>query len=182
MRETLFFASTTYKQTAYANRRRVHEYANNINSYLSGLELSAVRNIKELIDWNTAHADIEMPYEHSNQERLVKSYEDVPDVLYGAVRKTYEAAIAHLRKVAVKDSFDFLFSGDKALDIVAIPMDSKIPSMATASGYPIATMPLGVFDYLGRPFGLAIIAKAGWEDLIFRSMSAFEATFPKRAI
>jgi Asp-tRNA(Asn)/Glu-tRNA(Gln) amidotransferase A subunit family amidase len=34
----------------------------------------------------------------------------------------------------------------------------------------------------GRPFGLAIMARAGREDILFTFMSAFEATFPKRVI
>lgn len=51
-----------------------------------------------------------------------------------------------------------------------------------APGYPIATVPLGTIDYNGRPFGLAIIAKAGREDLIFAFMSAFEAVSKPRAV
>jgi amidase len=45
-------------------------------------------------------------------------------------------------------------------------------------------MPLGVLDseYYGRPFALAVIARAGREDLIFQFMSAFEEVFPKRVI
>ena len=38
----------------------VHDYED--NDYLGALESSEVRNLKELIDWNKAHADIEMPY------------------------------------------------------------------------------------------------------------------------
>lgn len=47
--------------------------------------------------------------------------------------KEYEAAKAHLRKVAIEDGFNRLFL-DKGLDIVAVPQDSKIPSMAAATG------------------------------------------------
>jgi amidase len=46
----------------------------------------------------------------------------------------------------------------------------------------VATMPLGTLDHLGRPFSLAVIAKAGREDLIFQFLSAFEITFPKRVV
>jgi len=46
----------------------------------------------------------------------------------------------------------------------------------------MAVMPLGILDYLSRPFSLCVIAKAGREDLIFQFLSAFEATFPKRAV
>ena len=43
-------------------------------------------------------------------------------------------------------------------------------------------MPLGVLKDYGRPFGLAIMARAGREDILFTFMSAFEAEFPKRPI
>jgi Asp-tRNA(Asn)/Glu-tRNA(Gln) amidotransferase A subunit family amidase len=82
-------------------------------------------------------------------------------------------------------------------------MDCRIPSIASAAGeqnlplkfvgepqilttcltgYPIATMPLGILDYNGRPFGLAIVAMAGREDLMFQFMSAFEAVSEKRGV
>lgn len=43
-------------------------------------------------------------------------------------------------------------------------------------------MPLGVLKDYGRPFSLAIMARAGREDILFTFMSAFEEEFPKRAI
>ncbi|KAL5119079.1 hypothetical protein ACEQ8H_003003 [Pleosporales sp. CAS-2024a] len=104
-----------------------HDYEDNVNDYLGALESSEVRNLKELIDWNKAHADIEMPYDHADQGRLIKAYEETVD------SKEYEAAKAHLRKVAIEDGFNRLFL-DKGLDIVAVPQDSKIPSMEAATG------------------------------------------------
>lgn len=50
------------------------------------------------------------------------------------------------------------------------------------TGYPIATVPLGVTEADGRPYGLGIMARAGREDLIFQFMSAFEAHFPPRVL
>ena len=50
------------------------------------------------------------------------------------------------------------------------------------SGYPLGTVPLGLLNYNGRPFGLGIMAKAAREDLIIQFMSAFETKFPKRRI
>lgn len=50
------------------------------------------------------------------------------------------------------------------------------------TGYPIATVPLGVLKADGRPYGLGIMAKAGSEHLMFQFMSAFEAHFPPRVL
>jgi amidase len=41
---------------------------------------------------------------------------------------------------------------------------------------------MGTVDFNSRPFGLAIIAKPGREDNLFRFMSAFEVTFPARLV
>ena len=84
----------------------------------------------------------------------------------------YEEALQHLKKVT-EEGFNPLFDV-KGLDLIAVPQDSKIPSIATASGqsslvpskssknadaniplgYPIATIPLGVLIDYGRPFGI----------------------------
>ena len=76
-------------------------------------------------------------------------------------------------------------------------MDCPVASLAAAAGehfhwrelgvadivgYPIATMPMGVLKYNGRPFAMGIIAQAGREDLMFQFMSAWEAVFPPRHI
>lgn len=43
-------------------------------------------------------------------------------------------------------------------------------------------MPLGVLREYGHPFVLAVMAKAGREDILFKFMSGCEAYFPKRTI
>ena len=48
----------------------------------------------------------------------------------------------------------------------------------TRTAYPAGTVPLGNLEN-GYPYGLFLLARSGREDLIFRFMSAFEATFPK---
>lgn len=45
-------------------------------------------------------------------------------------------------------------------------------------GYPSATVPLGNQDD-GSPFGLFLLVRENREDLLFRFMSAFEATMHK---
>lgn len=102
-----------------------------------------------------------------------------------------------MANVARVNGLDLAFD-EHSLDVLAMPMDSPIASMAAASGksqswyikvsnthssgYPIATMPLGLLDYNGRPFGLGVMAKPDREDLIFQFLSAFEAKFPKRKV
>ncbi|CAG9953360.1 unnamed protein product [Clonostachys rosea f. rosea IK726] len=132
----------------------LREYSRNIGQYLGILQDCNVRTAAELIAWNEEHAEIEMPFGKPGMER--------------PTAERYEEAHRHMEKVVIEDGFETLLSG-MGLDLIAVPQDSKIPSMATASEY-------------GRPFGLAIMARAGREDILFTFMSAFEATFPKRVI
>jgi len=46
----------------YTNICVVNEYEKNINNYLGNLTFSEVRNLKELVEWNVKHADIELPF------------------------------------------------------------------------------------------------------------------------
>jgi hypothetical protein len=65
--------------------------------------------------------------DHANQGRLVQACDSRP------TEERYEEAIQHLKKVAIENEFDLLSDG-KGLDLIADLQDSKIPSMATASG------------------------------------------------
>lgn len=52
-------------------------------------------------------------------------------------------------------------------------------------GYPNDNVPLGRYHLKGkasRPFGLAILVKAGGEATLFKVMTAYEANFPPRVV
>ena len=66
------------------------------------------------------------------------------------------------------------------VDVILAPTDSSISSMATATGYPLCSMPLSYLDFNGRPFGMAAIASKNQEHVLVQVMSAWEATFPAR--
>ncbi|KAJ4307957.1 hypothetical protein N0V84_012385 [Fusarium piperis] len=96
-------------------------------------------------------------------------------------REVYDKAITLCRTVAAKEGIDKVLQ-EQNLNLIALPIDSPSPRITAAAGYPIATVPLGKLDYNGRPFGLAIIAKASREDLLFAFMSAFEAVSEPRPL
>lgn len=56
------------------------------------------------------------------------------------------------------------------------------PVINTHLGGPIATMPAGVLNLHGRPFGLSVMSLPKHDGVLFKIMSAWEATFPKRAL
>jgi len=74
---------------------------------------------------------------------------------------------------------------DKALeeygvDVIMGTPTGRSATVAALAGYPVGTVPLGYARFNGRPYGMAVIARANEEGLILRVMSAWEATFPKR--
>jgi Asp-tRNA(Asn)/Glu-tRNA(Gln) amidotransferase A subunit family amidase len=56
------------------------------------------------------------------------------------------------------------------------------PTNIYLAGYPVATVPLGQLDFNGQPFSLSTVTTAHNEGKLLHFMSAWEATFPKRAV
>ncbi|KIN05403.1 hypothetical protein OIDMADRAFT_70515, partial [Oidiodendron maius Zn] len=150
-----------------------YEYGPLVDSYLKNLVESEVRSLNELIAWNKMHASLELPKEYPSQARLIAARDKVPS------REDYEAVKSHFKKVTANLGKVF---EDHDIDIIAIPTDSRICSLTSVSGFPIGTIPLGYLDYNSKPYGLAVLARAGDDGLLLQFMSAFEAVFPKRQV
>ena len=184
-----------------------HDCRDATSQYLDGMESSEVSNLDELIKFNEAHADVELPkgtprpprslpsltrlVEYPDQTLLINASQNRPS------EDLYARATLHLEETARTNGLDRIFK-EKGLDLLAMSMDCQIHTMAAASGlskcspdadaeslltvlgYPIGTVPLGLLDHNGRPFGMGVMAPPGREDLLFRFMSAFETGFPKR--
>jgi amidase len=156
------------------------EFPSALNAYLSDeLEESPVRSLQELIDWNTAHSEIELPAGKGDQSHLISAAATTSDAA------EITAMRDKLRGQAATLALDPLFSNlslppinhhhhhnkpttatTKAkeeeeereenhryrLDALLGPADSALPDYAAAAGYAIATLPLGRFHpRLGRP-------------------------------
>ncbi|OAQ99133.1 hypothetical protein LLEC1_03432 [Akanthomyces lecanii] len=163
-----------------------HVFKRNVDSYLESLATSEVRTLEDIIQYNKDHSDQELPLgivdlhltnattDFPEQGRLIDTLENPID------QETYERAMKQCRTVARDRGVDKAMK-ENNLDLIAFPMDSPCPRIAAAAGYPIATVPLGRLSYNGRPFGLAVVAQAGREDLLFAFMSAWEACAKPRA-
>ncbi|KAJ3558677.1 hypothetical protein NPX13_g9661 [Xylaria arbuscula] len=152
-----------------------HVFKTNLEKYFSAFSSAEIRTAEGLIQYNKEHASIELPPDFPEQERLVDTIENLINA------EQYQHAVTVCRQLSRGNGIDKALS-ESNIDLVAFPMDSPCPRVAAAAGYPIATMPIGTLDYNGRPFGLAIIAKAGREDVMFSFMSAFEANSEPRAV
>ncbi|UKZ70721.1 uncharacterized protein TrAtP1_011692 [Trichoderma atroviride] len=150
-----------------------YEFQPAFNRYLETLDSSPVRNLKELVDWNRQHADKELPKEHPSQSYL-------ENALKCNIPATENAkTLASLRKLAGPDGIDKILKLYQ-LDAIASLADSPISSVASAAGYPVATMPLGVLDLNGRPFGISMTTGKHQEKKLFQIMSAWETLGPRQ--
>ncbi|KAI0505485.1 amidase signature enzyme [Xylaria bambusicola] len=146
-----------------------------IENWLAEVDVPGLKTIEDLISFNEEHKDVELPESHPDQNQLIKASRNPPS------REMYETVKARMKSISKDNGIDKLFR-EQDLNILAFPMDSLMVFISAASGYPIATMPLGVIPEDGRPYGLGIMAQAGKEDLMFQFISAFEAHFPSRVL
>ena len=77
--------------------------------------------------------------------------------------------------------FDKTFQ-ENDVNVIVGPADSSLTLLIAAAGYPIVTLPLSTYTGNGRPFGLVAIAGQWQEGLLIQVMSAWEKTFPGRAV
>jgi amidase len=88
----------------------------------------------------------------------------------------FEQDLHHLRSVTRQKVDDCL--AKSGADVIMASGDSLMKTVAAATGYPIGCVPLEYAAFNGRAFGMEIMARSGEEGLIFKVMSAWEATFP----
>ncbi|KAI0199461.1 amidase signature domain-containing protein [Astrocystis sublimbata] len=131
---------------------------------------SSIRNLKDLIQFNKDHAELELPPNHSSQVQFESA------IASPMTQEEYEKGLKHLRQ-SFRDATEKCFKATKA-DVIVASGESFLTTIASGSGYPIASVPLGFSSYNGRPHGMEIVARSGEEAMIFRVMSAWEATFP----
>jgi amidase len=89
----------------------------------------------------------------------------------------YDSTLARVRAEAlggVEKALD-----DNEVDVILAPSDSRLVSVASAAGCPVANLPLGFARFNGRAHGLNAIARPRDERALLRVMMAWEGTFPE---
>ncbi|KAF5548339.1 glu asp-tRNA amidotransferase subunit A [Fusarium phyllophilum] len=150
------------------------DFKHDLNKYLESAENSKIHSLKDLIEFNKAHPDLEMPPGYDDQGLLIDAEES------DLSREDYEKNLSHLQKVA-RDGLDRIFK-EYGVDVIVGSSDTAITAYASGSGYPVGNVPLGYLDFNGRPFGLAVLAAKNQEAKILKFMNAWEGTFgPRKA-
>jgi amidase len=155
------------------------EFRAGLNTYLSKLEHSPVRNLKELIAFNEAHAVTEMPYFAQELFEMAEAKGPLTD-------RSYRDALARNLRLSRKDGIDKVMDRHKLDALVAptagpaILIDlvngdsgpngaSTLPAVA---GYPHVTVPGG--EAFGLPVGISFFGRAWSEAKLIRIAYAYE--------
>jgi len=166
----------------------LYEFKADLNAYLAGLGSKApVRTLKDIIDYNEAHKDQEMPF--FGQDIMIKAQAKGP-----LTEKAYLAALAKDRKLSREQGIDAAMTKNKLDALIAptggpawltdlITGDHYSGGYSTASavaGYPHITVPAGFSHNL--PVGISFFGRAYSEPTLIKLAYAYEqATKHRRA-
>ncbi|KAI8306776.1 putative amidase [Colletotrichum sp. SAR11_59] len=146
-----------------------HEFSSQVKEFAGNFDPGTgdIRTLEDVVAWNKDHADEALPPQL--EAALVAATAMTDD--------ERQAAVSDIRRLAGTDGLGKAMR-EAQLDVIVSASDSIVVGFAGAAGWPIATVPLGNLETNGQPFGLFITAPERREDLLFRFMGAFYATFP----
>lgn len=156
------------------------EFKQDLNAYLASLRPGFPRTLAEMIAFNDANADRELPFFGQEIFTLAQATTDLGD-------PAYVAALAESHRISRAEGIDALMD---SLDLDAIVAPTGGPSWTTdlvngdlflgassgpaaQAGYPIITVPAG-FSF-GLPVGISFMARAWSEPMLIEIASGFEA-------
>jgi amidase len=156
----------------------LYEFKDGLNKYLAGHSGSAVKNIKELIQFNKSDS-IELRYFDQN---ILEQAEQKGDLN----SKEYKKALAAMTKATKEDGIDKVMNTYR-LDAIMAPTGSPAwktdlllgdhfaggsSSLAAISGYPAITVPMGFIDDL--PVGVTFFGRAWNESILLEIAYSYE--------
>ncbi|KAJ5041289.1 uncharacterized protein L3040_005836 [Drepanopeziza brunnea f. sp. 'multigermtubi'] len=153
------------------------DFYNDIHTYLSELNNTAIRTLSDILAYNSANAGSEggVPRVHpafaSGQDGF-----DASSAWAGATNATYWQARGFMQKATREDGIDAaLFNGGTELTALLVPSDvGQVTNVAAQAGYPLLTLPVAVGAETGMPFGLGVMGTAWSEGVLVRVASAVE--------
>jgi len=150
------------------------DFRKTFEDYLALFNDSNIRTLEDVIQFNSDHADEELPDFAPDQLSLI----DARDCKM--TDETYEAGVKHMQVTSRASITKTLLDND--INVIIGPADARMASVAACAGYPVATVPLGFADFNGRAFGMNLISTAGNEAKMIEVMSAWESTFPNARV
>jgi amidase len=155
------------------------DFYNNIASYLSELENTHIHSLEDIVAYNYANDGTEggnpwplgNPAFYSGQDGFLASLET-----QGKMDETYYQALAFTQRSTREEGIDAaLANNGRPLDALLVPPDvGQTYQIAAQAGYPMITLPAGVHESTGMPFGLALMGTAWSEASLLKWASAIE--------
>lgn len=158
----------------------LYEFKDGLNAYLGGLNTDfPYKNLEDLIAYNRANKDLEMPYFQQEIFELAQAKGDLSDT-------AYQEALALCLKISRTEGIDLAMAthqldaivaptGDPAWVIDQVNGDNyriSSSSMPAMAGYPSITVPAG--DVHGLPIGISFFSTAYKEAELIPIAYGFE--------
>jgi amidase len=157
----------------------LYEFKAGLNKYLAGRSRLEVRTLEDLIEFNLAHAEAEMPF---FQQEIFEQAQSKGTL----EQEAYLEALASSKRLAGAEGIDAALQQHGVDALVAITGEPAWPidpitgdhflggcsSPAAVSGYPHITVPMGAI--YGLPVNLSIFGAAFGEPLLIHVAHAFE--------
>ncbi|XVE67118.1 hypothetical protein DITRI_Ditri08aG0134800 [Diplodiscus trichospermus] len=141
------------------------EFKSSINEYLKELEISPVRSLADVIDFNLKNPELEKLKEYGQQTFLESEKTN------GNGEKE-KKAIEYLEKLS-RDGFEKLITDNKLDALVAPGIPNAMASVLAIGGYPGISVPAG-YQSNGMPFGICFGGLKGTEPKLIEIAYAFE--------
>jgi len=166
----------------------LYEFKNDLNNYLASLGPRApVHTLEDVIRFNEAHKDKELPY--FGQETMIKAQEKGP-----LTESEYLVALEKCRRLSRDEGIDAVMNKHQ-LDAIVAPSGGPAgktdlvygdrgaggsSSPAAVAGYPNVAVPVG--QVFGLPLGISFFGRAFSEPVLIKLAFAFEqATQARKA-
>ncbi|KAJ5629919.1 amidase [Penicillium herquei] len=153
------------------------DFYNNLRTYLADLNNTNIRSVEDLVQNNIDNYGSEGGYPSihpafgSGQDGLIASMESK-----GIQNSTYWSALAFCQRTTREEGIDAALKWKNGtLDGLLVPPDvAQSIQIAAQAGYPVITVPAGVEEESGMPYGLAIMNTAFSEPTLIKYASAIE--------
>lgn len=153
------------------------DFYNNIRAYLAELKNTNMRSLEDLVGYNINNYGSEGGY--PNIHPAFGSGQDGFEAALatkGVRTEPYWQSLSFCQRTTREEGIDAaLRNGNHSLDALLVPPDLaqsiQIPAQA---GYPVITIPAGVNNRSGMPYGLALMHTAFAEPTLIRYASAIE--------
>ncbi|MBL4910358.1 MAG: amidase [Alteromonadaceae bacterium] len=156
----------------------LYEFKNDLNDYLATTAKGVPKSLAELIQFNKAHSQQEMPYFNQEIFELAQQKSSLNDKRYlTALHKAKSSAQKGIDDLLKKHHLDLLIAptAQPAWKIDWVSGDHYLGSAtspAAVSGYPHITVPMGSIQDL--PVGLSFFGTKLSEDLLIEAAYSYE--------